>query len=144
MVNNVRKRNMTKDVDSNMRNGTSAYRQGFWYLFAGGSAALLELILFQCLYAVLGVDVAISNIISVVIATIYNFFFNRTVAFRSASNPFRSAVLYGILFLLNLTITTCAISAMVAAGVHSVLAKIIMQACVVCWNFVLYRKVIFR
>lgn len=105
---------------------------------------MIELVLFQTFYSVLAVDVSLSNIFAVLIATAYNFLVNRTVAFKSSSNLARSIVLYTLLFLVNLTITTVAITAMVNVGVNSILAKILMQACVVCWNFVLYRKVVFK
>ena len=119
-------------------------RQGGWYLFAGVSAALIELGLFELLFEAAGVPLAAANIIAVVVATVYNFLVNRNVTFQSASNPVRSMVLYALLFAVNLCITTAAISAMVSAGVNSALAKLIMQACVAVWNFFLYRHVVFK
>ena len=119
-------------------------RQGIWYLIAGGSSALIELGLFQLLYAVFGVDLAVSNIVAVVVATAFNFLVNRNVTFKSTSNPARSLALYLILFFANLAITTLVIGWLVGLGVHSAVAKVCMQVAVACWNFVLYRKVIFR
>ena len=119
-------------------------RQGFWYLFAGVSAALLELGLFQLLYTVFGMNVLWANAPATIIATGYNFLVNRNVTFKSSSNPVRSAILYMLLFFANVSVSTFAISAMVQAGVHSAIAKVIMQICVAGWNFILYRKVVFR
>ena len=119
-------------------------KQGGFYIFAGVSSALLELGLFQLLYGVFGVNVSISNIVAVPIATIYNFFVNRKVTFGGTENPIRSALKYLVLFAFNLCVTTAAITFMVDSGIHSVVAKVIMQCCVTVWNFFLYRSVVFR
>ena len=92
----------------------STARQGLWYLFVGGSSALLELAIFQGLYSLAGLAVAPANIVAVVIATVYNFLMNRSVTFRSTSNPLRSLVLYLLLFAANLALSTWAIGAMIA------------------------------
>lgn len=114
------------------------------YLFVGGSSALLELFLFQALYALLGWQIALANVFAVVIATTYNFLLNRSWAFEQKSNSLRSVVLYLLLFFLNTTFSTAVITFLVSAGVISMLAKLFTQACIVLWNYVLYRKVIFK
>ena len=118
-------------------------KQGAWYLFAGASAALIELALFSLLHELIGLEIVWANVIATVIATAYNFIVNRTKTFESTSNPIRSVVLYVILFLVNMTVSTLAISALAGLGVPAPAAKAFMQVCVVAWNFVLYRKVIF-
>lgn len=114
------------------------------YLFVGGSSALLELILFQVLYAVCGWQIAVSNVCAVVVATAYNFLLNRSWAFEQSGNPTRSVILYLLLFAFNTTFSTTAISVLVAHGAPSVAAKLFTQVCIVLWNYVLYRKVIFK
>lgn len=119
-------------------------KQGIAYLAVGGGTALLELGLFQLLYKLVEVPLGASNVIATIIATATNFLLNRNVTFKSTSNPMRSLVLYCLLFLANTTISTMAIKALVGAGVMSAIAKVIMQCCVVVWNFFLYRLVIFK
>ena len=119
-------------------------KQGGFYIFAGVSAALIELALFTVLNSFTGLGIASANIISVVVATAYNFTLNRSVTFKSTSNPARSAVLYTMLFAINLAITTFAIGALTEAGLQAPVAKLIMQVCVAVWNFVLYKRVIFK
>lgn len=114
------------------------------YLFVGGSSALLELVLFQVLYAVCGWQIAVSNVCAVVVATAYNFLHNRSWAFGQSGNPTRSVILYLLLFAFNTTFSTTAISVLVAHGAPSVAAKLFTQVCIVLWNYVLYRKVIFK
>ena len=85
-----------------------------------------------------------ANVTAVVVSTVFNFLVNRNVTFKSTSNPLRSLVLYLILFALNTTFSTVAISLLAAHGVYPLVAKVCTMACIVLWNFVLYKKVIFK
>lgn len=122
---------------------TETGRQGIAYILVGGGTALLELGLFQLLFELLKLPLAVSNVSATVVATAVNFLLNRNVTFKSTSNPVRSLVLYIVLFGANMAISTFMIGTLVGLGLPSAVAKLIMQACVVVWNFVLYRKVIF-
>ena len=123
--------------------GSAAGRQGISYILVGGGTALLELGLFQLLYEIIGLPLQASNVAATIVATATNFMLNRSVTFKSTSNPVRSAVLYCALFAFNTTVSTLAISAMVGLGLPSAVAKVIMQGAVVVWNFFIYRKIIF-
>ena len=114
------------------------------YLLAGGGSALLELVLFQGLYQLAGLPIEPSNVIAVVTATALNFLVNRNVTFKSTSNPVRSLALYVLLFAFNTTFSTLAIRALVDVGWPSLVAKLATMVCIVLWNFVLYRKVVFK
>ncbi len=124
-------------------NGNSIQRQGIFYVIVGLSSAAIELVLFQLFVSLTPLPLEAANITAVVLATIYNFLLNRSVTFKSTSNPLRSLVLYSILFLFNITFSTLTIRALVSIGWHSAIAKVFTQGCIVLWNFVLYRKVIF-
>ncbi|KLU66982.1 GtrA-like protein [Desulfosporosinus acididurans] len=113
------------------------------YLIVGGSSALIELLIFSFL-RMLFIDLTISNIIAVVLATVFNFFVNRGWSFSTSSNLKRSFILYLTLFLLNLTFSTNAIRIMVRLGFVEIFAKITTMACITIWNYVLYRKVVFK
>lgn len=117
-------------------------RQGVAYLAVGGGTALLELGLFQLLL-MCGAPVVVANVAATVIATATNFLLNRGVTFKSTANPARSALLYIGLFVFNTAVSSAAITFAVGLGVMPALAKVCMQVLVTCWNFVLYRKVVF-
>lgn len=123
--------------------GVADIRQSASYIVVGMGTALLELGLFQLLLW-LGVGVVISNVVATVVATGTNFLLNRNVTFQSASNPIRSALLYTLLFICNMAISSLVVSALIDDGVPSALAKGCMQLCVAVWNFVIYRKIIFK
>lgn len=114
------------------------------YTFVGGASAAFELAVFQVLYALVGLDIAPSNIIALVASTAVNFTMNRSLAFKSSASPTRSLALYLALFAFNTTFSTLAITWLVNLGLHSAVAKLMTMVCIVMWNFVLYRKVIFK
>ena len=114
------------------------------YGFVGGVSAILELALFQSLCIFTNVGIAQSNIIAVLASTAVNFAMNRSVTFRSTSNPAKSLVLYLMLFLFNTTFSTLTITWLTSLGLYPFIAKILTMACVIMWNFVLYRKFIFK
>ena len=126
-----------------LRDSDSVTGQGFRYLLVGGSSAAIDFGLFQVLYLVFGVSPVISNLVSVGVSTVFNFLVNRSFTFKSTSNPARSLALYLILLALNTTFTTFANAWLIGAGLHSFAAKLLTMALVTCWNFILYRKVIF-
>lgn len=113
------------------------------YLAVGGGTALLELVIFSVLYYALALDPAISNILAVLIATATNFLLNGTVTFRGSSNLLRSVVLYILLFLFNTCFSTFTISYFVSVGLPALGVKLFTMVCIVVWNYVLYKKVVF-
>lgn len=117
--------------------------QGISYLLVGGGTALLELVLFHLLNSIFGVHAAISNIIAVVVATATNFALNGTVTFAGAPNLRRSLVRYVILFLANTAFSTCIVTLAANAGFYPTIAKLFTMACIVIWNFFLYKKWVF-
>ncbi len=117
-------------------------RQGIAYVAVGVGTALLELVLFELLLW-LGVALAPANICAVCVATVVNFALNGTVAFKGSTSFARSLVLYLLLFALNTAFSTFTIGWLVDAGMASYIAKGLTMVCIVLWNFVLYRKVVF-
>jgi putative flippase GtrA len=118
-------------------------RQGFFYVVVGTTSALIELVLFQILYSLIGLNYATSNITALTTSTAYNFLLNGRVTFKGVSNKVKCLIKYLILFAFNSTFTTLAIGFLLGLGWHSLIAKLATMCCVVLWNFILYRKVIF-
>lgn len=126
-----------------MREKKVIARQGALYLFVGAATALLELVLFQFLYACGVMDVAPANVTAVLVSTAVNFLVNGNVTFKGTRNPLKSLVKYIILFAFNTVFSTVVISLLVSIGWPSLVAKMLTMLCIVVWNFVLYRKVVF-
>jgi len=87
----------------------SVFAQGARYVLVGGGSAALELGIFWALHNPVHLDVRVSNIIAVLIATVCNFIANRNWTFKATSHVMRSAVLYLIIWSLNLVFTTSVI-----------------------------------
>jgi putative flippase GtrA len=114
------------------------------YLAVGATSAAMEMGLFIVLGEALGVNVRLANIIALATATFYNFMMSRAYTFKGTGNPLRSAALYFMLFIFNQAFSTTAIVLLIGQGAPPALAKLATMACIVTWNFVLYRKLVFK
>lgn len=123
------------------------------YLIIGFSSAAIELVLFWILDVLLGFKTSIdifgarlilSNTIAIVVATIYNYTLNRTWSFKPTKGLARSMILFIILFAFNNLFSGTVIFFLVGAGIYEMVAKLFTMACIVCWNFFLYRFVVFK
>lgn len=114
------------------------------YLLVGAVTAITELLVFALLVRVIKLMLAPSNIIATVIATILNFTLNKEWSFRNRSSITRSLILYLLLFTCNIVLSTNVIDFMVKFGVLDIYAKFMTMALITLWNFVLYRKVVFK
>jgi putative flippase GtrA len=138
-----------KQASSTVFGGKSArraelLRHGVRYLLVGLSSAGIELILFALLYEMLDLAIVVANVAAISIATAYNFILSRTWTFQSVSSLPRSAVLYLLLFVWNQCFSSLTIVWLHSLGAPALLAKLVTMGCIVLWNFVLYRKVVFK
>ena len=75
----------------------------------------------------------------------FNFLVNRIWSFKSKDNLGRQLKLYGLLFCFNLLVTNLLLYVLVKyVGIDSNISKILVMGAVVAWNFVLYKKVIYK
>ncbi|MBP3223485.1 MAG: GtrA family protein [Actinomycetaceae bacterium] len=119
-------------------------KQALWYLFVGGSSAVIEYVLFLCIFHLFDVSLLIANGVAVVTATVYNYILSSQVTFRGARHPVWSLISYLVLWVVNFFLSTYMISLMLLIGIPSWIAKGGMQVCVAVWNFFLYKFVVFR
>jgi putative flippase GtrA len=114
------------------------------YLAVGFSSAAIELVVFIVLDVLVGIDVRIATMIALACSTVFNFIMSWSYTFKSASNLMRSLILYLLLFAFNQAFSAIAIVWLLDIGLSSIVAKMVTMACIVLWNFVLYRKVVFK
>jgi putative flippase GtrA len=120
-------------------------RQFLRYLIVGGCSFLLEYGLFFVLLQEYKVHYLIANSIVYSSVSFINFIANRALTFRSQENFKRQLTLYISLILFNFFASNLVLY--ILSGVLQIkplLAKIVVMGMVVCWNFVLYKKVIYR
>lgn len=117
--------------------------QGGRYVFVGCCSATIELVIFQTLYWLTDY-VVVPNMIALTCAMTFNFLMSRHYSFNSNCHIARSLILYLLLYLFNMTFTSWFVRFLIVnLGFYSPIAKICGILCVTCWNFPLYRKVIF-
>ncbi|MDO4754078.1 MAG: GtrA family protein [Bacillota bacterium] len=114
------------------------------YLVTGGSAFLLEYALYLLLYRAVGLDYAFAMTIVYSALFVITFVVTRKWTFKSKASAKRQLVLYLMLFLFNLLIGNYLMMRwLVGAGMSAELAPFIKTAMITCWNFLIYKYVIY-
>jgi len=77
---------------------------------------------------------------------VLSFLLNRYWSFKSTStNALKQFILYGILFIVNLGISNLLMMLFIDTfGIAPMISKIMAIGILMCWNFVIYKKVIFK
>ena len=117
------------------------------YVVIGILSFLFEYGLFSFIYY-FSSNIIIAQTLSYGISLIANFFGNQKITFR-AKNGFDKSissqlVAFGILALSNLILTNVLIYVLHSIGIIPSIAKLIVMASVVLWNFLIFQKVIFK
>ena len=123
----------------------AAFNQLKRYLITGFSSAAIELTLLYILRDVAKLGIIEANSIALTIIFWFNFLMNRFFSFKSAGNIKRQLIMYGMLFVFNLAASDL-IMHLLTASLHLqyLIAKVFAIGAVVSWNFVLYKKVIYK
>ena len=131
--------------------------QGLWqfikYFTVGVGTALFELALIWILY-----EAALKSIISgddirkltansagMVIAFICNFILNKLLSFKAGGDTLPQFIKYVSLFAFNLLVTNLILYVFSSIlGIHLYIVKITTMGIIVLWNFIIYKKFIFK
>jgi len=130
-------------MTSEKKQKNSFLKQGLRYVIVGTSSFALEFLLFAVLHEAASLHVVLSNVLALTGAAVYNFIMSRSWTFKSTSSLLRSVILYLLLFFWNQFFSSWVIVFLMEQGLNAMIAKIITMAIIVCWNFILYRKVVF-
>lgn len=124
------------------------------YFIVGIVGFVLEYTLFIVLRDKLGIQELLSNIMVYTVIFWFNFLLNKFWSFKSRNNFKRQLFYYGILFFFNLVVG----NVLLFSGIRYLLAlwygedswpvlylpKILVMFFIVSWNFILYKKVIYK
>lgn len=124
---------------------TETKRQMIRYLITGFITFGVEYSSFFILYNIVGLKWLYANIIVYVTVFWLNFFANRKFSFKSKESLRIQIPKYGILFIINLFATNILMGLfsdilMISPNI----SKILVMGFVVSWNFILYKKVIYK
>lgn len=115
------------------------------YAITGLIAFGVEYTTFYLLYHIFGLWYVWSNSIAMTVAFSISFTLNRFWSFKSRENIFRQFIMYGTLFIINMIISNVVMLLLTdILGIKPLLSKLVAVGMIVCWNFVINKKVIFK
>lgn len=115
------------------------------YLITGFSSAAIELTLLFVFIDIAKLSIIVSNSIALTIVFWFNFLMNRIWSFKSTANLKKQLAMYLILFVFNLGASDLIMYLLTTRlSLQYLLAKVFAIGAVVTWNFLLYKKVIYR
>lgn len=115
------------------------------YLVTGFSSAIIELSILYILKSYMQFSVIAANSIALTIVFWFNFLMNRYWSFKSRYDLRKQLIMYGILFLFNLGASDVIMYILTSLlYMQYILSKIFAIGAVVSWNFILYKKVIYK
>lgn len=124
---------------------TDTLHQFVKYAITGSIAFCVEYTAFYLLYSVLGLWYIWSNSIAMTIAFSVSFTLNRLWSFKSKGNALKQFIMYGTLFAINLCVSNITMYLFTdILGMRPLLSKLIAIGIILCWNFILNKKIIFK
>lgn len=134
---------MSEDNKDDIKNNIKQFLK---YGISGGLAFILEYSTFYILNNLAGLWYIWSNSIAMTLGFVLSFLLNRYWSFKATSaNALKQLIMYGILFVVNLGISNLLMMLFIdALGINSMISKILAIGVLMCWNFVIYKKIIFR
>ncbi len=126
------------------------HNQKLRYLFVGGTAFAVEYSTFALLNAI-GSNINVAQSLSFLCGLAVSFLGNRLFAFRNMTthdyvhDTHKQSFYFLMLGITNLLVSNLLIAILAGSFLlHPLIAKIIVVALVAIWNFILFKKVIFK
>ena len=124
---------------------TKAAGQIMRYLITGVCSAAIEFSLLFVFKGLMGLSVVVANSIALSIVFWFNFLMNRIWSFKSKMKLSKQLGMYSLLFLFNLGASDLIMYLLTdRLSMQYLLAKVFATGTVVCWNFVIYKNVIYK
>ncbi len=116
------------------------------YLITGFTAFGIEYSLYVVLYKLIGMNYVIASMIVYALVFLFSFFVNRKWSFKSTGKLNRQLILYLMLFFFNLIVANAFLLKFLTdvLGINALISPFIKMACVVCWNFLIYKYIIYK
>lgn len=117
------------------------------YLVAGGTAYAVEIGTFSLIYYIIQLNPAVANAISFFAGMSVSFALNKYWTFSSVGQKLRGHIQlsqYVLLAIVNVVITSILIGVLIDGGIPGYIAKTLLIGMVAVWNFVIFKKFIFK
>ena len=136
---------MTDKYTSKTRKGE--YCQKIIYLLVGGSSFIIEYCIFAALHSY---NIFFAQSVSFLLGAFVSFMGNKYIVFgRSGSkyghNTLKQGAMYVLLIIINLFVSNILIGLFtIVLMINPFIAKFVTVGCMVLWNFVIYKMIIFK
>ena len=116
------------------------------YLITGFTAFGIEYGLYVLLYKWVGLHYILASLIVYTLVFWFSFFVNRIWSFKSTGDVIKQLMQYGLLFFFNLIIANIFLMKLLTdvIGISPLLSPFCKMAFVVCWNFLIYKYIIYK
>ncbi|HAS72761.1 MAG TPA: GtrA family protein [Clostridiales bacterium UBA8960] len=120
--------------------------QLYRYLVTGFTAFGIEYALYVFLLKVLGWHYVLSSVIVYALVFWFSFIINRIWSFKSKGDMRKQVIQYGLLFFFNLVVANVILMTFFIdiVGISPLVSPFLKMACVVCWNFLIYKTIIYK
>ncbi|MCK8061457.1 MULTISPECIES: GtrA family protein [unclassified Fusibacter] len=121
-------------------------RQFVRYLITGFSAFFIEYGLYVLLIKVLNAQYIIASVLVYCVIFWFVFLMNRKWSFESTKDIRKQLVQYGLLFIFNLVVANIVLMTFFTEilGISELISPLLKMACIVMWNFWIYKNVIYK
>lgn len=113
------------------------------YVVVGALSIAIDYGFLLFLYRVMGMPLVVATPVAFLMALGVNFLLQQRWAFQ-ASHARRQPVLFGLLVVANLVFTTLFITMLAGVHIGPEISKLAATALITAWNFILFKKVIFK
>lgn len=116
------------------------------YLITGFTAFGIEYALYVLLFKIVGFDYILASMVVYALVFGFSFMVNRKWSFESTGDIKRQSFLYLMLFLFNLVVSNVFLLKFFTEtlGINALISPFLKMACVVCWNFLAYKYIIYK
>ena len=116
------------------------------YLITGFTAFGIEYALYVMLLKWAGLHYILASVIVYALVFWFSFLVNRIWSFKSKGNIKRQFIQYGALFAFNLVVSNIFLMKLFTDvfGISELISPFLKMACVVCWNFLIYKCIIYK
>ena len=122
----------------------------FKYLFIGFTAFFVDYCLFIFLNELTHLPIFYSNMIALLTGFLISFFGNRILVFGSDKTSrmkhgiYKQIFFYIVLLAINTVLSYLIIKSLQSINIDAAIGKIISMVFIVAWNYILYKKIIFK
>lgn len=125
---------------------TKTFEQLTRYLITGFTAFGIEYGLYLILLKWVGLHYVTASVIVYALVFWFSFMLNRMWSFKSQGAIKRQVFQYGLLFLFNLVVANVVLMRLFidVLGLSALISPFFKMACVVSWNFLIYKYIIYK